>query len=82
MKGTKNYGLLYKSDKNCKFLGYCDSDYAGDLDDHKRTLGLIFFFESKPIAWNCCKQKVIALSSCEAEYISSTLASVSRDLGK
>ena len=44
-------------------------DYAGDLDDRKSTLRLIFFYGSKPIAWNCCKQKVIALSSCEAEYI-------------
>ena len=44
------------------------------MDDRKRTSGLIFFYGSKEIAWNCCKQKVIALSSCEAEYISSTLA--------
>ena len=55
-------------------MGYCDSDYAGDVDDRKSTSGLIFFFGSKPIAWNCSKQKVIALSSCEAEYISSTMA--------
>ena len=55
-------------------MGYCDSDYAADLDDPKSTSGYIFLYGSKPIAWNCCKQKVIALSSCEAEYISSTLA--------
>ena len=43
------------------------------LDDKKSTSGLIFLYGSKPIKWNCCKQKVIALLSCEAEYISSTL---------
>ena len=74
VKGTTYYGLVHKSDKNYKFFGYCDSDYAGDLDDRNSTSSLIFFFGSKPIAWNFCKQKVIALSSCEAEYISSTLA--------
>ena len=74
VKGTKDYGLIYKSDKECELIGYCDSDYGRDLDDRKSTSGLIFFYGSKLIAWNCCKQKVIALSSCEAEYISSTMA--------
>ena len=74
VKGTTDYGLVYKSDNECELIGYCDSAYAGDLDDRKSTSGLIFFYGSKPIVWNLCKQKVIALSSCEAEYISSTLA--------
>ena len=67
VKGTIDYFLVYKSDKKCELIGYYDSDYAGDLDDRKSTSGLIFFFGSKPRAWNCCKQKVIALLSCEAE---------------
>ena len=74
VKGTRDYGIVYKSDKECELTEYCDSDYARDLDDQKSRSGLIFFYRSKPFAWNCCKQKVIALSSCEAEYISSTLA--------
>ena len=73
IKGTLDYGLVYESDNECRLMGYYDSDYAGDLDDRKSTAGYIFLYGSKPIAWNCCKQKVIALSSCEAEYISSTL---------
>ena len=70
---TIYYGLVYRSDKECELIGYCDSDYTGDLDDRKSTSCLIFFYGSKMIAWNCCKQKVIALSSSEVEYISSTL---------
>ena len=73
VKGTTDDGLVYKPDKDCELIGYYDSDYAGDLDDRKSTSGLIFFYGSKLMAWNCCKQKVIALSSCEAEYISSSL---------
>ena len=65
---------MYVSDKEPRLIGYCDSDYAGDLDDKKSTSGYIFLLGSKPIAWNCSKQKVVALSSCEAEYISSTSA--------
>ena len=43
VKGTTDYGLKYKSDKKCELIGYCDSDYAGDLDDRKNTSGLSFF---------------------------------------
>ena len=71
---TSDYGLVYESDKKPRLMGYCDSDYAGDIDDRKSTSGYIFLLGSKPIAWNCCKQKFVALSSYEAEYISSTLA--------
>ena len=71
IKGTLDYGLVYESDKESRLTGYCDSDYAGDLDDIKSTSWYIFLLGSKPISWNCNKQKVIALSSCEAEYISS-----------
>ena len=73
VKRTLGYGLLFGSEKECHLFGYCDSDYAGDLDNRKSTSELIFFYGSKPIAWNCCKRKVIALSSCEAKYIASTL---------
>ena len=42
----------------------------------KAHRALFFFLEvgTNPIALNCSKQKVIALSSCEAEYISSTMS--------
>ena len=74
IKGTSDYGLVYENNEESKLVGFCDSDYAGDQDDRKSTSGYIFFLGSKPIAWNCSKQKVVALSSCEAEYISSTSA--------
>ena len=37
VKGTLKYGLMYGSEKECHLLGYCDSDYARDLDDKKST---------------------------------------------
>ena len=74
IKGTSEYGLIYKRDEDSKLVGFCDSDYAGDQDDRMSTSGYIFLLGSKPIAWNCSKQKVVALSSCEAKYISSTSA--------
>ena len=74
VKGTTDYGLMYKSHKDSRIIGFCDSDYAGDQDDRKSTSGYIFFIGLNPISLNCSKQKVVPLSSCEAEYISSTSA--------
>jgi hypothetical protein len=42
------------------------------VNDRKSTSGLIFFLAGGPIAWQSAKQRVVALSSCEAEYIATT----------
>ena len=55
-------------------LGYSDSDLAGDVDSRKNTSGVIFFLGESPISWQSAKQKVVALSSCEAEYITAATA--------
>ena len=47
---------------------------AGDVNDRKSTSGLIFFLAGGPVAWQSAKQKVVALSSCEAEYIAAAAA--------
>ncbi|KAJ1274877.1 hypothetical protein BS78_05G093200, partial [Paspalum vaginatum] len=46
---------------------------AGDLDSRKSTSGVLFFLGDSPISWQSSKQKVVALSSCEAEYIAGLL---------
>lgn len=42
MKGTLDYGLLYKKGEQCKIVGYCDADYAGDHDTRRSTTGNVF----------------------------------------
>ena len=37
VKGTTEYGLVYRRDKESSLIGFCDSDYAGDQDDRKST---------------------------------------------
>ena len=45
------------------------------MDDRKSTTtGVIFFLGSKTVAWQSQKQKVVALSSFEAEYIAGAAA--------
>ena len=75
VKGTLDLGLVYeKNEAGIKIVGYSDSDYAGDLDDRKSTTGMAFFLGKNLICWASQKQKIIALSSCEAEYVAATTA--------
>jgi hypothetical protein len=47
---------------------------AGDVNDRKNTTGLVFFLGQGPVSWQSQKQQVVALSSCEAEYIAAATA--------
>src|SRR5438128_11540089 len=47
---------------------------AGDVDDRKSTSRVLFFLGQSPISWHSAKQQLVALSSCEAEYITTTTA--------
>ncbi|CAK1579065.1 unnamed protein product [Parnassius mnemosyne] len=50
-------------------LSYSDSDYASDVDTRKSTTGYIFMMNGGPITWSSQKQKTIALSTTEAEFV-------------
>lgn len=74
--GTCNLGLWYarRKEQELALIGFSDSDLAGDVDGRKSTSGVIFFLNDSPISWQSMKQRVVALSSCEAEYIAAATA--------
>ncbi|KAM3254169.1 hypothetical protein ACQJBY_047973 [Aegilops geniculata] len=73
--GTLNFGCRYKKgEAEPRLIGYSDADFAGDVDDRKRTSGTVFVFGGSVISRQSQKQKVVALSSCEAEYMAATAA--------
>jgi hypothetical protein len=73
--GTKDLGCCYaRREGDAELVRYSDSDHAGDIDDRKSTGGVLFFYGQSPVAWQSTKQKVVALSSCESEYIAATAA--------
>lgn len=76
LSGTVNYGYIYKKLNRAETLltGYSDSDLAGDIDDRKSTSGSVFMLGSSLVTWVSQKQRVVSLSSCEAEYIASASA--------
>jgi len=68
LKGTLDHGLLIKHNTNNTIQGFCDSDWASDIDDKKSTTGCCVYFGSNLVSWSSHKQKVVSQSSTEAEY--------------
>ena len=66
LKGTTDYGLLFKKGKSEECIGYSDADWAGDHDDRKSMSGYIFKSASGAISWRSKKQDCVA---AEAEYV-------------
>jgi len=74
--GTRHQCLYYtrREEGRARLRGFSDADMAGDIDTRKSTTGIIFFLGGNIITWQSSKQKVVALSSCEAEYIAAATA--------
>ena len=47
---------------------FTDSDWVGDPDDPKYTIGYVFTLGLGPITSSCNKKSAISLSSAEAKY--------------
>lgn len=70
LKGTMNFSLCFSEKSSDELVGFCDSDYAGDEKERKSTSGYVFMLYGGPVAWSSSLQRVTALSSSEAEYMS------------
>jgi hypothetical protein len=73
---TLDHGIYYpRCLGEAHLIGYSDSDRAGDIDTSKSTSGILFFFGKCLVSWQSVKQQMVALFSCEAEYIAASTAS-------
>ena len=71
IKKTIDYALVFRKTENLKLIGYCDADWATNVDNRRSITGYCFSLsESGPvISWRSKKQNSVALSTCEAEYM-------------
>lgn len=73
IKVTIDHSVLMPRQKKTityvEVYGYTDSNFSGDHDEKKSITGYIFIIEGTPISWSSRKQSIMALSSCEAEYM-------------
>nr|GEU61691.1 putative ribonuclease H-like domain-containing protein [Tanacetum cinerariifolium] len=72
LKGQPTLGLWYPKDSPLDLIAYYDSDYVGASLDRKSTTGGCQFLGSRLISWQCKKQKIMANSTTEPEYIAAS----------
>ncbi|XP_071704708.1 secreted RxLR effector protein 161-like [Rutidosis leptorrhynchoides] len=68
IKGTLRRGVMFKKGGECKIVGYCDADYAGDHDTRRSTTGFVFLLRDGAVSWCSKRQPTVSLSTTKAEY--------------
>ncbi|GJY76147.1 retrovirus-related pol polyprotein from transposon TNT 1-94 [Tanacetum coccineum] len=69
LRGTVNRGLWYPKDSSIALTAFADADHAGCQDTHRSTSGSMQFLGDRLVSWSSKRQKSVAISSIEAEYI-------------
>ena len=65
---------MYVRDSPEAIVGYSDADWAGDVQDRRSTSGNVFLLGGGAITWSSHKQRSVALSTVEAEYMALSVA--------
>jgi len=71
LQNTLDVGLAFEQDESLGqcIVGYCDSDYAGDLYKRRSITGYLFTLAKSPVSWKSTLQSTVALSTTETEYM-------------
>lgn len=78
LAGTLNYKLYFYRTCNLNLTAYADADWANDIGDRKSYTGFIIKLGNNTINWESRKQRCVALSSTESEYLA--ISDVCKDL--
>ena len=73
LSGTVHTGISY-GHVVAPLVGYCDADFAGDVDTRRSTTGYVFVLNGGAISWSSRRQPTVALSTAEAEYMAAAHA--------
>ncbi|KAL9992694.1 putative RNA-directed DNA polymerase [Helianthus debilis subsp. tardiflorus] len=68
LKGTAGHGVLFKASGHLNVELYTDADWAGDKGKRRSMSGYFSLVGGNLVTWRSKKQKVVALSSAEAEF--------------
>ena len=83
IKGTLDIGISFtkpigEKRERVQIIAFCDSDWAGCPDTRRSTCGFVIMICGGPVSWKSHLKKTLALSSCEAEFMS--LNDVAREI--
>ena len=71
LKGTVQMKLQLGG-QNIKLVGFCDADWAGDVNDRRSTTGYAFIFGDGVVLWSSKRQLTMALSITKAKYMAAS----------
>jgi hypothetical protein len=74
LRGSTAMALRLSGSVPVRLAGWCDADWAGDVDTRRSTTGYAFSVGQGCISWASKRQVTVALSSTEAEYMSASMA--------
>ena len=69
LNSNRSKGIHYSGKNGFQLQGFVDSDFAGCEDSRKSTTGWVFTLAGGPISWSSQRQKTVATSTLDAEYI-------------
>lgn len=75
LKGTRNLQLVLGGQAALQLVGFTDADFANCLDTRRSISGYCFSLGSGAISWSSRRQRIVADSTCYAEYIAAHAAS-------
>ena len=75
LASTISFGITYTRNHDEQLVvGYCDADFAGDLDTRRSATGYVFLMAGGAISWSSRMQPTVAASTTEAEYMAAANA--------
>ena len=69
LKTTQDYSLVFDGEKVQDLQAHADASWASDEDTARSVTGYVMTVNSTAVSWKSQRQKTVAMSSTEAEYM-------------
>jgi hypothetical protein len=74
LKNDPGRAIVYSGKYGLQLKGFVDSDFAGCEDSRRSSTGWVFTLAGGPVSWSSQRQKTVATSTMDAEYIAAAEA--------